>query len=112
MRKIWVYQQIADDKNPYLYASEYPVDEKELKENGEKEIGCYCSFKSFLVDFANNIKLRDKDKGKILATYVMRQIGYMFEDGDISYGDMLKIVIENTTIKNSPTPTKEKIKYE
>lgn len=110
MRKIWVYQQIADDKNPYLYASEYPIDEKELKQNGEKEIGCYCSFKSFLADFANNIKLHDKDKGKILVTYVIRQIGYMFEDGEVSYADILKIVIENTTIKNSPT--KEKIKYE
>lgn len=110
MRKIWVYQQIADDKNPYLYASEYPIEEKELEQNGEKEIGCYCSFKSFLADFANNIKLRDKDKGKILATYIMRQIGYMFEDGDVSYADMLKIVIENTTIKKSSA--KEKIKYE
>lgn len=40
----------------------------------------------------------------------MRQIGYMFEDGDVSYADMLKIVIENTTIKNSSA--KEKIKYE
>lgn len=101
MRKIWVYQQVVDDKNLYLYASEYPVD--------EKEIGCYCSFKSFLADFANNIKLHDKDKGKILATYVMRQIGYMFEDGDVSYADMLKIVIENTTIKNSLAKEKNKI---
>lgn len=105
MRKIWVYQQIADDKNPYLYASEYPIEEKELEQNGEKEIGCYCSFKSFLADFANNIKLRDKDKGKILATYIMRQIGYMFEDGDVSYADMLKVIQKNIN-------TKEKIKHE
>lgn len=96
MKNIWVYQQVIDDKNPYLYASEYPVNEKELKENGEKEIGCYCSFKSFLVDFADNIKLYDKDKGKILITYIIRQIGYMFEDGNISYIDILKATQKNS----------------
>lgn len=105
MRKIWVYQQVIDDKNPYLYASEYPIDEKELKQNSEKEIGCYCSFRLFLVDFADNIKLHDKDKGKILITYIIRQIGYMFEDGDISYSDMLKTIQKNISVK-------EKIKHE